>query len=409
MPLRTVALIHYSAPPVVGGVESVLAQHARLMSRAGHQVRVIAGRGEAWALERGVRLVALPVIDSLHPRVLAVKAALDRGEVPPEFGPLSAEIFEALTEALGGAKVVFAHNVCSLHKNLPLTAALRLLCAQGTGGRWVLWHHDLAWTTPRYQPELHDGFPWDLIRQDWGVLHVAVSEARRAELIALLGLADDRSLVIPNGVDPAAFLKLGPEAQSLARAVGWVRGWPRLLLPVRITPRKNIELALRALAALRDEYPQAALVVTGPPGPHNPENATYFDALRRLRDDLELGASAHFLAEHAPGYIPDEVIFDFYRMADALLLTSREEGFGIPLVEAGLSRLPVFCADIPSLRALGMEEARYFSPDADPRHIARLLAEHFRQDRVARFAARAWREFTWEGIYQGRIAPLLES
>ncbi|HLB64665.1 MAG TPA: glycosyltransferase, partial [Anaerolineales bacterium] len=95
--------------------------------------------------------------------------------------------------------------------------------------------------------------------------------------------------------------------------------------------------------------------------------------------------------------------------ADALLLTSREEGFGIPLVEAGLSRLPVFCADIPSLRALGMEEARYFSPDADPRHIARLLAEHFRQDRVARLAARAWREFTWEGIYQERIAPLLES
>ena len=43
-----VALLHYSAPPIVGGVESVLAHHARLLSEAGHNVRVIAGRGEAW-------------------------------------------------------------------------------------------------------------------------------------------------------------------------------------------------------------------------------------------------------------------------------------------------------------------------------------------------------------------------
>jgi mannosylglucosylglycerate synthase len=33
-----VALLHYSAPPVVGGVESVLDHHARLMADDGHQV-----------------------------------------------------------------------------------------------------------------------------------------------------------------------------------------------------------------------------------------------------------------------------------------------------------------------------------------------------------------------------------
>ena len=40
-----IALLHYSVPPVVGGVESVLAQQARLMADAGHAVQVIAGRG----------------------------------------------------------------------------------------------------------------------------------------------------------------------------------------------------------------------------------------------------------------------------------------------------------------------------------------------------------------------------
>ena len=45
-----VAMLHYSAPPVVGGVESVLAHQAQLFNEAGHKVRVIAGRGEAWAV-----------------------------------------------------------------------------------------------------------------------------------------------------------------------------------------------------------------------------------------------------------------------------------------------------------------------------------------------------------------------
>jgi len=95
-------------------------------------------------------------------------------------------------------------------------------------------------------------------------------------------------------------------------------------------------------------------------------------------------------------------------LADALLLPSREEGFGIPLVEAGLARLPVFCADIPSLRALGGEDVSYFSPDAEPAAVASLLLEHFRGDRVSRLAARAHLEFSWDKIYRERIAPLLD-
>jgi hypothetical protein len=40
-----ITLLHFAAPPVVGGVERVLAEHARLMVEAGHGVTVVAGRG----------------------------------------------------------------------------------------------------------------------------------------------------------------------------------------------------------------------------------------------------------------------------------------------------------------------------------------------------------------------------
>jgi len=101
------------------------------------------------------------------------------------------------------------------------------------------------------------------------------------------------------------------------------------------------------------------------------------------------------------------VVADFFRLADALFLPSREEGFGIPLVEAAFARLPVFCADIPPLRDLGGDDAAYFSPDADPEAVAALIAARLRADPAYRFAARARRSFTWESIYAAHIEPLL--
>ena len=105
--------------------------------------------------------------------------------------------------------MLFAHNVCSLNKNLVLTAALRLLHERSELPRLILWHHDLAWTTPRYRAELHEGYPWDLLRRDWpAATQVVVSELRRKELAQLLGVPEERIRVIPNGLDSARFLKL---------------------------------------------------------------------------------------------------------------------------------------------------------------------------------------------------------
>ncbi|MDQ1322718.1 MAG: hypothetical protein QG587_51, partial [Chloroflexota bacterium] len=41
----SIGLLHFTSPPVVGGVETVLGHHARLMADAGHAVRMITGRG----------------------------------------------------------------------------------------------------------------------------------------------------------------------------------------------------------------------------------------------------------------------------------------------------------------------------------------------------------------------------
>jgi glycosyltransferase involved in cell wall biosynthesis len=148
-------------------------------------------------------------------------------------------------------------------------------------------------------------------------------------------------------------------------------------------------------------------VVTGPLGPHNGNNLKYFEMLTDLRAQLGLKDSAHFLVELIDSFLPDEIIFDFYRIADALFFPSREEGFGIPLIEAAFSHLPAFCADIPPLRELGLGDAIYFSPDEDPAKIANLLVEYFQSSSAARLSMRVRSSFRWEAIYREYIAPIL--
>lgn len=401
-----IAILHYSVPPIVGGVESVIAHHARLMSADGHSVRLIAARGEP--LGEQIPLITMPLADSRHERVLQVKEQLDRGEVTNDFEVIRDKLMIELQAALAGEDVLIAHNVGSLNKNLGLTAALHQLHIHNKLPRLILWHHDLAWTTPRYQHELHDGYPWDLLSTDWGrTTHVVVSELRRNELANLMGLDSTAIQVIPNGVDAARFYKLELQTQTLLEQTHLLDAAPILLLPVRVTPRKNIELALHTLVELRKKFPQAALVVTGPLGPHNGNNIKYFEVLTNLRRQLGLEGSVHFLAELNDGFLPDEVVADFFRVADVLFFPSREEGFGIPLIEAAFSHIPAFCADISSLRELGLNDATFFSPDEDPVKIAELFVEYFQSSMAARLAIRARAAFRWEAIYRQHIAPLL--
>lgn len=369
---------------------------------------MIAGRGSVF--DRRVPFINIPLVDSRHSSILKTKAQLDQGSVPTEFDALTQKVENRLAGVLKNADVLIAHNVCSLHKNLALTVALNKLSTKIPNMRMILWHHDLAWTSDRYRGELHPGYPWDLLRKPWpGVIQVTISEARRQELSTLFGLPPDKIRVVPSGIDTAEFLRLGFQARELVEQLDLLSSAPLLLLPVRVTRRKNIELALKTLARLRVTHPSARLVVTGPLGAHNPANLDYFEELKELRRTLSLNDSAHFLAELVDGSLSDEAIADFYRFADALFLPSLEEGFGIPIIEAGLSGLPIFCSDIAALRALGGQETNYFSPTEDSGRVAKLIATELEGDSRYRLRVRIRQEFAWQVIFDKHLAPLLES
>ena len=306
--------------------------------------------------------------------------------------------------------VVIAHNVCSLGLNLALTAALRAVAGGSGSPRLILWHHDLAWAMPSYRATLHPGPPWDLLRTGWpGATQVVVSAARRDDLAEIAGIPPEAIAVVPNGVDLAALWRLGRRTVSLMARTGAMEAVPLLLMPTRIMRRKNVELALRVVAAMHAAGRPAALIVTGPVDPHSTGSDEYLLELQALRRQLGLEAAAWFLSPEMGGSPTDAVMGDLYRLADALFLPSRDEGFGLPILEAAAHRLPIVCTDLPALRQLAGDVALYIEAEDDPERVAERILERLDTDPVARLADEVRTRYTWDAIYRQRIAPLIRS
>ena len=182
---------------------------------------------------------------------------------------------------------------------------------------------------------------------------------------------------------------------------------PLLLVPVRLTPRKNVELALHVVAAMRAAGRPAGLLVTGPADSYGSGGRDYLVRLLTLRRSLGLDDAAQFLASELGGPPSDALVSDLFRLADALLLPSRDEGFGLPILEAALHRLPIVCSDLPALREIAGDAALYVDPDDDPAAIAARVLERLDSDPLARLAMRVRSEYSWQAIYRTGIAPLL--
>ncbi len=398
---RRIVLLHYTAPPVVGGVESVVERQASLLRLAGYDVCVVAGRGR-----RGPGTILVPLLYGRHPKVRSAHAALRRGEVGP-LKEVGERISEELAPILSGT-VCLVHNVFTMAKNLPLLWALHQLLERGLACRWVAWTHDVVWDNPTELAGIPEG-PVRLLLQTAHpeVTYVAITEAVRASLVRHLGLAESDVPVIPPGTSLDALQLLGSQARRVLQALSWEAHDPVLLVPVRVTRRKNLQLVVRVAAALRARGTRPLVVVTGPLGAHSAANARYLTELQELRRALGVEEAVVFLAERGMRCSP-RTISQLYLACDAVLLTSTWEGFGLPAVEAGLLRVPVFCPRIPALVEVAGEDAHFFPPEETPEAVADLVLRVLSQERPSRLRRRVRERFGWERLARDRLIPLVE-
>jgi glycosyltransferase involved in cell wall biosynthesis len=160
-------------------------------------------------------------------------------------------------------------------------------------------------------------------------------------------------------------------------------------------------MGLRVLA----ELPDAIYLVTAAPDPHQKDGLNYFRELKRLAKDLGVSKRVHFLGEKA--VLSDDDVRSLYQMADALFFPSFQEGYGLPLIEAALHQVPVFCSDIPAHREVAAADATFFKLNAAPKNLARKIRAHpaiqarqLRRQMILRL--------DWQELLRTKLLPLLK-
>jgi glycosyltransferase involved in cell wall biosynthesis len=308
---------------------------------------------------------------------------------------------------------VIVHNIFTKHFNLPLTAALFRMLDEQKIKNCIAWCHDFTWTSPRSSTQVHPGFPWDLLRTYRSDLsYVTVSKQRQQTLAGLLEIPEERVHVVYNGVNPEQLLGLSSEGSALIDRLELLDSDLVLLMPVRVTRAKNIELALQTAAILKESDIRIKLLVTGPPDPHDSQSMAYFQSLRDLRQKLLLEDEVHFVFESGPEkdspyFIDIHVVADLFRVSDLMFMPSHREGFGMPVLEAGLVGIPVVSTDVPAAEEIGGRDFLSFNLEDSPKDVARLIMNWREVSFRYRLRCRVRQQYTWESIYRQRIQPLL--
>ena len=372
-----IAQIHYAAPPIVGGVERIIEQQSRLLLRHGHEVVVCCGNRDA----------AIPGVET---RVVPALAA------NPTAMAAGAGDFALLCEMLSTCDLAIVHNMFTMPFHWAASEHLAALSQIQDKTQWWNWVHDVDVSTEAFQA------------LDLRAVHVAVSQVRQREFCAMAKLSRTQCQVIPNGLDALETLGVSPEVALWAEEHRLLQRDIVLFQPARVLARKNLEAGIRVIEALRrDEGRDAVLVLTGAPDPHRASSAAYAQNVVELI--AQLGLQKEVLFAGAAFQVTHARLTELYSLADALFFPSLREGFGLPLVEASLHRLPVFCSDLPIHREVLGRGACFLDLMAEPPVHAATIVKQLDRDPVLRRRKKLLRRYAWEAIYEHHLAPLLRS
>ena len=199
---------------------------------------------------------------------------------------------------------------------------------------------------------------------------IAVSRRTKQDLVELYGIQEERIRVIHHGIDPAFSPVDGVEPDSYALFVGTIQA------------RKDPLAAAAAASAAG-----LRLVVAGP------------------NRDARLAAELERRGADLRGYLGKGELADLYRGAACLVLPSRYEGFGLPVLEAMACGTPVVATREPALVEVCGEAAVYATPEQMGEAVREAVRE---RPRLAQAGFERARRFSWRAAAEQTLAVYRE-
>lgn len=230
-------------------------------------------------------------------------------------------------------------------------------------------------------------------------LLIAASESGKREIVEAYRVPPEIVRVVPLGGIGPSFrpIEIDRTLEQRINAKYGIRR-PYILSVGRFDPHKNIKRLLDAYAIFRQTHPHIRLLLVG--GRHTPD---YSDMIERRIAEMN---STHSTIDIAP-YIEDDDMSVVYSGAHAVVFASLREGFGLPLVEAFATGVPVAASNRASLPEIAGDAALLFDPeqtDAIARALGRIVDDEVLRNTLRERGFSRVPLFTWEKMAEGIIA-----
>lgn len=185
---------------------------------------------------------------------------------------------------------------------------------------------------------------------------ITVSQFTRNQLLGKVALDERKVRVIYHGLNPLFRSEISPEEIEEAR-VKFSLPSIFILFVGGLEPRKNLLNLIQALRIIHTKHEKVPLVIAGPKGFH----------LKKLERKIRENGLDSWVK--MIGYVPVEELRIVYRLATVFAFPSFCEGFGLPLLEAMASDLPIAASRASAIPEVAQDAALYFNPE-EPEDMA---------------------------------------
>jgi len=410
--VKQIIIAHFTLPPVIGGVENIIGPQAEAFAKQGYLVTLLSGDGKIEG--NNIKTSHVPDLNPNNPHVQKIQRILKFGSLPEDYEYRLHNLEKKIETQIGDINIIIIHNIMSMPFNLTATEAFWNYIEKSQNKQFYLWTHDLAWLMDDHKDYLYNRRPWLLLKTVLPNVHyITVSEYRRRQMAELLGIPRKKITVIPNVLKYQDFLSFHHETTQIITHLTLFHKYPFILIPARQLPRKNVERSIQIIAKLKEYFPEILGIITGPPEIVNSEISPYSIELKKLVEELGVENHILFMDElfETLNILRDknrEVVHDLYFVAHLVLYLSHDEGFGLPILEAGAARTPIAVSKIPVFREIANDGVLYLPMDESPEFNANRLVKFLKENlsRSDLLFKRVFSQYNWQSYWHDYLKPI---
>ncbi len=344
-------------------------------------------------------------------RVVHVRAGPEYPVAKNELRNFLPQFVEGIHEFAQGKQI--SYDLIHSHYWLSGLAAIQL--KQKWGTPIVHMFHTLGMMKNRVAQSPDDLEDEYRIEGEKEILHsadriIAATTAEYAQLLWLYQADVGKISIIPPGVDVCRFYPIPPDE---AKEYIGVPPCGRMILFVgRIEPLKGLDVLIKAIASMHREdtlreNPFCLVIIGGDSDESTEQANAELSRIRSLSEQAGLGDLVTFLGRRSQDSLPY-----YYSAAEAVVVPSQYESFGMVALEAMACGTPVVASQVGGLAYLVQDGVTGFTvpvdePDALAQRLTLLLRDQALRDRMGKQAATVAQDYAWEKI-AARLEPVYD-